>query len=139
MNECFNQSAGYVNIRLYPRISRLSSHIIQSVNSLAMERYISALENPAPLPAVHPYLPMSSMYVSRINNEPLPWLCSLTGDNVAVCHIGIMRVILALAWGWEFTGPAPFRIKRNRLYVVDLEQMRPEAEPVRLIPREAGS
>ncbi|WP_170357051.1 histidine phosphatase family protein [Ruegeria arenilitoris] len=74
-----------------------------------------------------------------IRRRLVPWLSSLTGDNVAVCHIGIMRVILALAWGWEFTGPAPFRIKRNRLYVVDLEQMRPEAEPVRLIPREAGS
>ncbi|WP_170585263.1 histidine phosphatase family protein [Ruegeria arenilitoris] len=74
-----------------------------------------------------------------IRRRLMPWLSSLTGDNVAVCHIGIMRVILALAWGWEFQGPAPFRIKRNRLYVVDLEQMRPEAEPVRLIPREAGS
>lgn len=65
-----------------------------------------------------------------------PWLAGLQTDAVAVCHIGIMRVILARAWGWEFAGPAPFRIKRNRLYVVDLDRMQPEPEPVRLIPRE---
>jgi len=65
-----------------------------------------------------------------------PWLAALQTDAVAVCHIGIMRVILARAWGWDFAGPAPFRIKRNRLYVVDLDRMQPEPEPVRLPPRE---
>jgi len=69
----------------------------------------------------------------------LPWVNSLTGNTVAVCHIGIMRVLLARAHGWDFDGPAPFRIKRNRLFVVDIDgdTMRPELEPVRLIPREA--
>ncbi len=66
-----------------------------------------------------------------------PWLNTLTGDNLAVCHIGIMRVILAKAWGWDFDGPAPFKIKRNRFYVVDLGDMRAEIEPVRLVSREA--
>ncbi|SDW76148.1 probable phosphoglycerate mutase [Ruegeria halocynthiae] len=61
-----------------------------------------------------------------------PWLEGLSGDNLAVCHIGIMRVILAKAWGWNFAGPAPFRIKRNRLYVIELDTMRAEPEPVRL-------
>lgn len=65
-----------------------------------------------------------------------PWLAGLQTDAVAVCHIGIMRVILARAWGWDFAGLAPFRIKRNRLYVVDLDRMQPEPEPVRLTPRE---
>ncbi|MGV6804724.1 MAG: histidine phosphatase family protein [Ruegeria sp.] len=65
-----------------------------------------------------------------------PWLASLHGDAVAVCHIGIMRVILAAAWGWDFSGAAPFRIKRNRLYVVDLERMFAEPEPIRLDLRE---
>lgn len=65
-----------------------------------------------------------------------PWLAGLQTDAVAVCHIGIMRVILARAWGWGFAGPAPFRIKRNRLYVVDLDRMQPEPEPVSLTPRE---
>ena len=47
-----------------------------------------------------------------------PWLDALTGDTVAVCHIGVMRVLLARATGWEFAGPAPFRVKRARLYVL---------------------
>ncbi|KUJ80332.1 phosphoglycerate mutase [Ruegeria marisrubri] len=61
-----------------------------------------------------------------------PWIEGLCGDSLAVCHIGIMRVILAKAHGWDFEGPAPFRIKRNRLYVIDLEQMRADPEPIRL-------
>ncbi|TMV07587.1 histidine phosphatase family protein [Ruegeria sediminis] len=67
-----------------------------------------------------------------------PWLEGLSADTLAVCHIGIMRVILAKAWGWDFDGPAPFRIKRNRLYVIDLDHMRPAPEPVRL-PRKEGA
>ena len=65
-----------------------------------------------------------------------PWLAQLQDDTLAVCHIGIMRVILAKAWGWDFHGPAPFKIKRNRLYIVDLDAMRPEIEPVRLLRRQ---
>lgn len=67
-----------------------------------------------------------------------PWLDHLRGDAVAVCHIGIMRVVLARAHGWDFSGPAPFRIKRNRLYVVELDSMTPDPEPLRLIPRKAA-
>ena len=64
-----------------------------------------------------------------------PWLQNLTQDTVAVCHIGIMRMILARAHGWDFNGPAPFRIKRNRLFVVEIEgtSLTPCPEPVRLI------
>jgi probable phosphoglycerate mutase len=45
-----------------------------------------------------------------------------------------MRMILAQAHGWDFDGPAPFRIKRNRLFVVELdgERLTPLADPVRL-------
>ncbi len=68
-----------------------------------------------------------------------PWLAGLQADTVAVCHIGIMRVILARAWGWSFAGTPPFRIKRNRLFVVDLPQMHPEPDPVRLFPRETSA
>ncbi|WP_170362478.1 histidine phosphatase family protein [Ruegeria arenilitoris] len=67
-----------------------------------------------------------------------PWLNALSGDTVAVCHIGIMRVILARAWGWDFNGPAPFKIKRNRMYIVDMSTLRPQPEPVRLIRPEAS-
>ncbi|WP_420586316.1 histidine phosphatase family protein [Ruegeria sp.] len=66
-----------------------------------------------------------------------PWLDQLTGDTVAVCHIGIMRVILARAWGWDFDGPAPFKIKRNRLYIVDMTTLTALPDPVRLLTPEA--
>ncbi len=66
------------------------------------------------------------------------WLSLLSEDSVAVCHIGIMRVLLARAHGWHFSGPAPFRIKRNRLFVVEIDdgKLTPWPDPVRLIPRE---
>jgi probable phosphoglycerate mutase len=31
-----------------------------------------------------------------------------------------MRMILAKATGWNFSGPPPFQVKRNRLYVLEL-------------------
>lgn len=49
-----------------------------------------------------------------------PWVAQLDADCVAVCHIGVMRVLLARAFGWNFIGPPPFRIKRNRLFVLDV-------------------
>lgn len=65
-----------------------------------------------------------------------PWLAGLEGDNLAVCHIGIMRVILALAHDWDFDDPAPFKIKRNRLFIVEIrgDRLIPDPEPVRLVP-----
>lgn len=50
-----------------------------------------------------------------------PWLFGLTRDSIAVCHIGTMRMVLAKAHGWDFLGLAPFAIKRNRLFVVELD------------------
>lgn len=66
-----------------------------------------------------------------------PWVNRLTTDTLAVCHIGIMRVILAKACGWEFHGPAPFRIKRDRLFVVDIKKddWAFSDMPVRLVAR----
>ena len=70
-----------------------------------------------------------------------PWLNGLAGDAVAVCHIGVMRILLARAHGWDFSGPAPFRIKRNRLFIlhVDGPALSAEPEPVRLIRRANSS
>ncbi|KAE9632765.1 histidine phosphatase family protein [Parasedimentitalea maritima] len=69
-----------------------------------------------------------------------PWVASLQRDTVAVCHIGIMRMILARAYGWNFDGPAPFRIKRNRLFIVEIDgdTLTPLADPVRLTKRTAA-
>lgn len=38
-----------------------------------------------------------------------------------VIHRGVMRVILAKAHGWNFDSPEPFRIKRERIYPVELD------------------
>lgn len=52
-------------------------------------------------------------------NRIKPWIAAAQGFNVAVCHIGVMRVLLARATGWDFSGPAPFQVKRDRLYILD--------------------
>jgi probable phosphoglycerate mutase len=68
-----------------------------------------------------------------------PFLATLAQDAVAVTHIGVMRAILARAHGWDYRGPAPFTIKRARLYAVtfppgDPSAMIPLPGPDRLIP-----
>jgi len=68
-----------------------------------------------------------------------PWVGSLAGSTVAVCHIGIMRVLLAKATGWEFLGQPPFKIKRDRLYRIEVDEsgaLTYDDQPIRLI--EAG-
>ncbi len=58
-----------------------------------------------------------------------PWARRLRGDTVAVCHIGVMRVLMALATGWDFDGPAPFQIKRDRLFILHIDDARWTALP----------
>ena len=65
-----------------------------------------------------------------------PWLGSVRGSAVVISHIGIMRVLLARATGWNFDGPAPFRVKRDRLYQIDAHDdgtLSYDDDPVRLI------
>lgn len=70
-----------------------------------------------------------------------PWLRSVRGSAVVVSHIGIMRVLLALATGWDFDGQPPFKkVKRDRLYRIDAHDdgtFSYDGNPVRLI--ETGS
>ena len=70
-----------------------------------------------------------------------PWVARLTGDAVAVCHIGVMRVLLARAYGWDFTGTPPFQFKRNRLFLLhlDADTLTPGPDPVRLTKRDAAA
>lgn len=86
------------------------------------------------------YRPPGGESPAEVWNRIAPWLHSLTQDSIAVCHIGIMRMILARAHGWNFDGTAPFRIKRNRLFVVEIEgaSLSPWLEPVRLIRKDAA-
>lgn len=69
----------------------------------------------------------------------LPWALGLRRDTVAVTHIGVMRVLLAEATGWDFRGTPPFRVKRNRLFVIEVgDALRLDpASPVRLEERAA--
>ena len=66
------------------------------------------------------YSPPCGESPAALRDRLLPWAESLDGDTLAICHIGVMRVLLAHATGWNFDGPAPFRVKRNRLYLIDI-------------------
>lgn len=83
------------------------------------------------------YRPPGGESPDDLRRRLAPWWRGLKAKTVAVCHIGIMRVLLAEASGWAFSGPAPFRIKRNRLYVlrVNGDAIRLEGEPLRLEER----
>ncbi|MEM9966763.1 MAG: histidine phosphatase family protein [Pseudomonadota bacterium] len=65
------------------------------------------------------YTPPNGESPEQVAKRLTPWLDGLTGDNVAICHIGVMRVLLAKATSWDFEGPAPFQVKRNRLYILE--------------------
>lgn len=67
------------------------------------------------------YSPPGGESVGALRDRIVPWISTLQKDTIAVSHIGVMRVILALATNWQFEGPAPFRIKRKRLYVVHVD------------------
>ncbi|WP_147107475.1 histidine phosphatase family protein [Tateyamaria sp. syn59] len=78
------------------------------------------------------YCPPEGESPSALRARLLPWLANLERDTVAICHIGTMRVLMAHATGWMFDGPAPFRIKRNRLFVLHVDgqdlTLSPDAE-----------
>ena len=86
------------------------------------------------------YRPPGGETPAEVRSRIAPWLNRLTRDTIAVCHIGIMRMILAQAHDWNFDGPPPFRIKRNRLFVVEANgtNLMPWADPVRLLAKEAS-
>lgn len=83
------------------------------------------------------YTPPNGESLDALRRRIRPWLDTLEGDNIAVCHIGVMRVLLAMATGWAFAGPAPFQIKRNRLYILERrkDDWQWDGTPVRLEPR----
>lgn len=85
------------------------------------------------------YTPPDGEAPLALLNRLAPWVAGLQRDSIAVCHIGVMRVLLARATGWHFDGPAPFQVKRNRLYVIEVdgENWQLQAETVRLVERSA--
>ena len=86
------------------------------------------------------FRPPGGESVAELAARVAPWLANLRQHTVAVCHIGIMRVILAQAHGWNFDGPAPFQIKRNRLYPLRVDNGTVDADgpPIRLVSRSAS-
>jgi probable phosphoglycerate mutase len=83
------------------------------------------------------YAPPGGESPAHLRARLVPWANALTRDSVAVCHIGVMRVLLAHATGWEFDGPAPFAVKRNRLFVINISEQgwSFDGTPVRLEAR----
>jgi probable phosphoglycerate mutase len=83
------------------------------------------------------YRPPGGESPADLRARLLTWARGLERDSVAVCHIGVMRVLMAHATGWNFDGPAPFAIKRGRLFVIEMRDdvwhLLPE--PVRLEAR----
>lgn len=83
------------------------------------------------------YTPPGGESPAALRDRLVPWAKALRRDTVAVCHIGVMRVLMAHAMGWDFKGEPPFQIKRNRLYVLEITQdgWQASAPQIRLEPR----
>ncbi len=85
------------------------------------------------------FRPPGGESVGELRDRVMGWVSSLEQDTVAVCHIGVMRVLLAVASGWAFDGPAPFRVKRRRIYGLEWADgtLSSMGEAERLIQRDA--
>jgi len=83
------------------------------------------------------FCPPDGEPLSQVRDRTVAWAKSLERNSLAVCHIGVMRVLVATAMGWDFTGTPPFHIKRNRLYVLNVGDTLSlaSADPVRLQSR----
>ncbi len=81
--------------------------------------------------------PPSGESLHELKARVMPVIDTLASDTVIVSHINIMRVILAVAYDWNFKGEMPFRIKRDRMQIIerDGDKWRPAGEMVRLVQR----
>jgi len=81
------------------------------------------------------YTPPNGENPAALRARLVPWAQALKTDSVAVCHIGVMRVLMAHASGWNFDCPAPFTVKRNRLFIIEIngDSWHLLPEPVRLV------
>ncbi|MEO1178222.1 MAG: histidine phosphatase family protein [Pseudomonadota bacterium] len=69
----------------------------------------------------------------------MDWVAQQRTDTLAVSHIGVMRLLMAIGTGWAFSGPPPFSIKRGRLYCLtwDGERLTASVDPIRVKERPA--
>jgi len=82
------------------------------------------------------YQPPGGESPRRVWDRLRPWIEGLSGTLVAVTHVGVMRVILARAASWNFDGPPPFSVKRDRLYRIEVGTdgtLAFDGKPVRLV------
>ena len=78
------------------------------------------------------YQPPNGESPAQVWLRLVPWLDSLREDTVAVCHIGVMRTLLAKAYDWPFKGTPPFSIKRNSLYCLQVTDRLTIMDPLRV-------
>lgn len=78
------------------------------------------------------YQPPNGESPAQVWSRLAPWVESLREDTVAVCHIGVMRALLAVAYNWPFKGTPPFSIKRNSLYCLEVTETLTAADPLRV-------
>lgn len=79
------------------------------------------------------FQPPEGERISELVTRVSDWVDGLSEGTLAVCHIGVMRALIAGPTGWDFTGPPPVRIKRDRLYIIENGAL--WDEPVRLEKR----
>ena len=87
------------------------------------------------------YTPPNGESPKQVWSRVAPWVESLREDTVAVCHIGVMRTLLAVAYDWAYKGEPPFSIKRNSLYCLEVTDNKiTAADPLRVrLVDDAGS
>ena len=78
------------------------------------------------------YQPPNGESPAQVWSRLAPWVGSLQEDTVAVCHIGVMRTLLAMAYDWPFKGTPPFNIKRNSLYCLEVTDRLTPVDPLRV-------
>ena len=78
------------------------------------------------------YQPPNGESPAQVWSRLAPWVDSLQEDTVAVCHIGVMRTLLAMAYDWSFKGKPPFSIKRNSLYCLQVSDGLTTMDPLRV-------
>ena len=78
------------------------------------------------------YQPPNGESPAQVRDRLAPWVASLQEDTVAVCHIGVMRALLAVAHDWHFKGTPPFSIKRNSLYCMEVTDTLSAMDPLRV-------
>lgn len=81
------------------------------------------------------YRPPGGETPAEVRDRVEPWALALQKDTLAVCHIGIIRILLAVAHRWNFRGTSPYVVKRNRLYVVEISDTLSVGDPreIRLV------